>query len=738
MLDGLGEKITEIIASVFQWLFDSILEPFLGIPPISDLIMGEVDGENMVFRTFTQSEWNDIISPAMTAFYLLAWAIMLIYISIAASKVASSGFNPGNRSYFLTFSKDLVIVILIVFNTNIIFEFLFGINELAISGVKEGISMGDLTSLDAIEESIKDDTNPIGFLFIQLVLLIISLWAFFYYTMRKLTLALFMILSSVFVALYLNDSTKSLLGGYLRELAGTVLIQAVHVATFFIVSIFASTSSNMIEQVIFFVLFIPVGEAIKSLLGLETQTQGKLGMAAKMTGGASMLAMGALAKSTMSGSGVTESFNNMRRGKSSRSSGNTSASGNRSSASAKNDLGSSHATSGTSNQVKPYNQQGQQSKQANRMLKGGNVGKALGKVTLGTAGVVMGSALGPAGVAAGVVAGGAAGSGLGAVGGRLATATGEGVVNASQRIKQGSSTIKKGLADAPLHLNRAKNEMTTAGRITSGEHAGKFSYRQALKNGGTLKKSMKGVTSNITNDVKKSFAQQKNEDLNNKYGEIMGEPASQIPAVRALDTQRKREATAGYIGGIVGGKKGHDFATRNVAKFTEKSGASKREIKMVQKQGSPTHNQMIRNIPKTPTQIQKMAKKTSEGRVEKGAVQQISTNKGSFIRVTDQNDQHHIVSKIDGGNLNLKNNERQVTDLSNTFSTSNLRESIAQSPEPITNHAIKDEIYSQTKIQNTTQYKKSSNNNFSDRKNIPNKSNSRRKNNDKTRATSLF
>ena len=735
MLDGLGEKITDIIASVFQWLFDSILEPFLGIPSISDLIMGEVDGEDMIFRTFTQSEWSDIISPAMTAFYLLAWAIMLVYISIAASKVASSGFNPGNRSYFLTFAKDLAIVLLLVFNTDIIFELLFGINELAINGIKEGITLGELTSLDAIEEAMQDNTNPIGFLFIQLVLLTISLWGFFYYTMRKLTLALLMILSPLFVALYLNDSTKSLLGGYLRELAGTVLVQAVHVATFFMISVFASTSDNMIEQVIFFILFIPTGEALKSLFGLETQTQGKLGMAAKMTGGASMLAMGALAKSTMSGTGITESFNNMRRGKGGKSKGNTTSSGKTASGGSggakSGDTTSSHATSGKSNQTKPYKQEGQQSKKANRMLQGGKVGKALGKAALGTAGVVMGSALGPGGVAVGAIAGSAAGSGLGSVGGRVATAAGQGVASAGRGVAKGASTIKKGLAQAPQHAMRAGSEVKNATTSSKGQSAGKFSFQKAMKNKGQIAGSVGRATASVVGDVKNSFAQQKNEELDNKYGDIMGEPASQSPAIHALDKQRKREATAGYIGGMVGGKKGHDFATRNVAKFTEKMGGSKREARIAKQQGGSTHNQMIRNIPKTPTEIKKMAKKNENGQVAQNAIQQISTNQGSFIRVTDQNDQHHIVSKIDGGNLNLKNNEKQTTDLSETFNAPNLNESIAKAPEPITNHAIKDEMYGQTKIEKIAIKKDK-------QQQQTNRSNNRRKANDKARTASIF
>lgn len=175
-------------------------------------------------------------------------------------------------------------------------------------------------------------------------------------------------------------------------------------------------------------MFIPVGEIVKSFIGLSTNASGGIHRAGTMMG------MGALASVAGLVKGVRDDYRNSKakpddkgdKEKTKEDADNP-----------KDTLGANLGTDvGTTSR-------------AARMLKAGQVGSSLGKATTGLAGMAAGAGLGPGAMVAGSQVGSALGAAPGAVAGRSVAAVGEGAVALGKHI---GSSIKKG-ADTYSNLN---------------------------------------------------------------------------------------------------------------------------------------------------------------------------------------------------------------------------------------------------------------------------------------------
>ncbi len=494
-------------------MWEQIKKPFDDIPSIVDYIFGKVGGEDLIHGTFTSNEWNSAIVPGMTAFFVISGFFLLFSIVLIGLRSTHTAVNPAQRTSFIEGLKDIIIVTLVLFNLPILYQVLFQINDGIINGLQGSFSDMDLASTEDISETFGDDLGVLTGILIDLILLVLTLWAMFYYTMRKFTLAVFMIVGPLVVTLYLIPQTKGITLGWLKELTGTILVQSVHVITFYILSILTLASDSGIEQVFYFLLFIPVGEAVKSLLGLETNTQGKFAGAAKMTGLAAGAGMFGAAKGAFSGKNPMQSLQDARKGKSSQ----------------KGQQGTSNQSTSVANEASQQ-VRGTQGKSASRMLKAGKAAGGSGKFALGSMGAIAGSALGPVGSIAGAQIGGTVGDKIGGVTGRTMAPVGEKV----------GSYAKTGLKGS---WQGAKAGMGTA------KSNGKKTVGQAM---GAIKGSGSGI--------KSAFQERKQSrsDLN----QMFGQGAENNEELNTAFNQRQKERRIGYVGGMLGGEKGYEVGRK--------------------------------------------------------------------------------------------------------------------------------------------------------------------------------
>lgn len=445
-------KLSEIMADLFAKMGDMFAEPFKKIPTLHNLIYG--GDEDLAFLTFTEKEITNVYVPGMNMFIAVAVCVILISIVIAGMKISTSGINPANRNFILDYFKELTIVALLFANIYTIYSLLFLTNQ---SIVNLFNSESDLLNLkDTVE--ITASNGVLGMLAIQLIKIGLGVWAYFYYTMRKFTLMLLLILGPLMLALYLIPKTRGMTIGWAKELIGTVFVQSVHAACYYIMSKM-TTTTNGVEGVILMMVFIPVTESVRALLGLGGQMNDRLSKTAAMMGGSALMGMYGAAKGAMDGVSVGDALKKLRGGK-----GNSQKSGDKSD-SEKEDEGTGTSdikstlggNTGTDTGTTP---------KAEKMLKGGEILSRGGKAVFGAAGTLIGSPMGPMGAMVGSTVGFNAGGVIGGLAGRAGTGAAQLLGNQVKKGAKAGWNKGKGIMKAESKADQ-KTANSVADSLTS-------------------------------------------------------------------------------------------------------------------------------------------------------------------------------------------------------------------------------------------------------------------------------
>ncbi|QJX65017.1 hypothetical protein HLK66_25340 (plasmid) [Niallia circulans] len=420
-------KIQELISSLFSAMGDWIASPFKSLPTLKNLIFG--GDENLAFLTFTENEITKVYTPGMNIFTALAVTALLISIIMAAMKISSTSINPSNRTYVIEYFKELLLVSVLFANLYSIYAILFLTNQ-AIVGLF-GSDVDLLNLKNAIEMS-KYPGGVLGVLAITIVKVGLCIWAYFYYSMRKFTLMLLLITGPLMLVFFLIPQTKSITVAWFKELVGTIFVQSIHAAVYFIMAVMVG-AANPIEAVILMIIFIPVTESLRALIGLGGKMNDGFSKAAAMMGGSALVGMYGAAKGALEGTSVTDAIKRGYLNAKNKGKGNGKDSDNVSSED-KDPVGDIKKTlagnTGTDTGT---------TANAEKMLKPGNILSRSGKAVFGATGALAGSALGPMGVLTGSTIGFHDGGVAGGLAGRVGGASAQLLAN------RGSALLKSGL-----------------------------------------------------------------------------------------------------------------------------------------------------------------------------------------------------------------------------------------------------------------------------------------------------
>lgn len=443
----MNDKIIGLFEALMKKMLEWTIGPFKDLNTFNELIFGNT-GDAKYYGTFTESQFG-VIAQGMALMQSLSVAVILISIIMAGMRIASSGINPSNRTYGLEYFKDFIIVALLFFNLSTIFELIYTVNSMFVSTFS--------TAKDILDQGIAKKAEGfsaqgvLGGFIIGLCLLGLMIWANFYYMMRSLTLMLLTIMSPLAVALYLIPQTKGITGGLFKEYTGTVFVQSVHAALYWVVASLAEFDNAGISSIIMYMIFIPVSESIRSLLGLGGQMNDRLSKTAAMFGGSALMGVAGSVKGALNGQSVTQALRSATgqitgKGKGKGNEGEPGDDPKALLAGAGTDIGSTA--------------------KANRMLKSGEILSKAGKAVFGSAGAIAGSPMGPMGSVAMSTVGFNAGGVVGGVAGRAGMAGAELIGN---RLKAGAVAgankfkgIKnaESLADEKLANTLADDETT--------------------------------------------------------------------------------------------------------------------------------------------------------------------------------------------------------------------------------------------------------------------------------------
>lgn len=413
MFSGVSEKLIEIFESIIQWLFDSLIEPFTGLGSLKDLVFGKVNEGDLAWGTFKASDLTDALNPLFYTMATLAGFFIVAFIVIYGIRISGAPLNPHRRSETIELLKDLLIVGIVFVNLPTFYDLLFSVN-MGIVNLFNGAYESNLDSLN--EKRSEEASGVIGYIFIQLVLLGLSLWANFYYLMRKVTLLIFMGMGPLMLAFWLHPRFKAVTASWLKELTGSIFIQAIHAFVFWTVATLSATSTGFVETVIVYIVFIPISEFIKRLLLMGGDMQGGLSKAGAMLGMGALAGMYGAVKGAVGDKSVMGAVKGAYQGTKDKIQNSGQENGE-----AKNTIGS---LPGADNGTTPIGE---------KMLKAGDIFSKGGKAVMGMAGAVAGSPMGPVASIMGATGASAIGGAVGGLTGRVGASALQGIAARNQK-----------------------------------------------------------------------------------------------------------------------------------------------------------------------------------------------------------------------------------------------------------------------------------------------------------------
>lgn len=425
MLGSIGDKLGEILGSLFATMWEWLVSPFMQLKSLKAWVFGKDKSltSDLVYGTFSTDELTTIWWPGYLTILTVAGSLFVLAVVLHGMRIQTAAVNPSARGALIEFIKDLAIVGICLFNLPAIMGLVFDLNMGLV-----GIFENDFEAVKLQDKMDPSNDSVLGDILMGLMLLGLSFWANFYYMMRKFTLIILMIFAPLMVVFFLFPKLKGITAGWMKEFVGTVFIQSIHAACYWIMTIFATSTATGIETIILYLIFIPVGESLRGLLGLGGGMHNNMSKAGAMMGMSALAGIAGSVKGALGDQSVSGALKGMYNGvkDKAKGQGSTEVDGNPT-------IAGNTGTDTGSTSV------------AEKMLKAGEISSKMGKAVLGSAGSVAGSVMGPVGAIAGASGGALLGSAAGGTIGRVGALAGEGIKDRMRKGKEGWNNAGKDL-----------------------------------------------------------------------------------------------------------------------------------------------------------------------------------------------------------------------------------------------------------------------------------------------------
>lgn len=317
MFDSVSSTLANIVGWLIQKIFESIVAPFADIYKVDELIFGTFKSDETIYwRTFTESELANAFLPTYYLMMTVAGTMLVLFIIFAGMRIAGASISANKRNELMEFTKELVLVGMGLFLLPQLYSFVFAINNMFVDLFSSAIGTDIFAANQDItgDDTLSSDTGLIGKVLINFILIGVGIWANFYYLVRKITLLILLPLGPVMLVCWMFPAWKGVTLTWIKETVGTIFIQSIHAFTFWIVASISNAETGLIATIIGYMIFIPISEQVKSLLGLSTNMQGGLNKAGSMMGMAAIAGVAGSLKGAMSGDSVMGALKGLKDG----------------------------------------------------------------------------------------------------------------------------------------------------------------------------------------------------------------------------------------------------------------------------------------------------------------------------------------------------------------------------------------------------------------------------------------
>ncbi|MGG4495552.1 hypothetical protein [Brevibacillus reuszeri] len=307
---AIGDLLVEAIVALLQPILnfisnntDTIMELVFNYNAEVDVKTGEVVGgglSNLVYGLFSVSELENLIKPGVEGMMRICALLLLLGVMYFGIRMARQGTNERLRSENMSMLFTMAFSMFLLGNIWILYDMMFLLNSVIVDTFR-GMAFQKLNGSN-FASGVDESSSAILKLVLSLLMLGLSLWANFYYIMRKLMIILLMITGPVFITLSIYPHMRQVTSTWGRELFSNIISQSFHAIMLWIFIVMSNTQQAWLLQVVFLATFIPLSEAIKSLLGASSET-------GRMSTGSSMAALAGAAALTGSIANATGANN---------------------------------------------------------------------------------------------------------------------------------------------------------------------------------------------------------------------------------------------------------------------------------------------------------------------------------------------------------------------------------------------------------------------------------------------
>ena len=317
MFDSVSSTLANIVGWLIQKIFESLVAPFADIYKVDELIFGTFKSDETIYwRTFTESELSNAFLPTYYLMMTVAGTMLVLFIIFAGMRIAGASISANKRNKLMEFTKELVLVGMGLFLLPQLYTMVFAINNLFVDLFSAAIGTDIFNANQEIkgEDTLSSETGLIGKVLINFILVGVGIWANFYYLVRKITLLILLPLGPVMLVCWMFPAWKWVTLTWARETVGTIFIQSIHAFTFWVVASISNAETGLIATIIGYMIFIPISEQVKSMLGLSTNMQSGLNKAGAMMGMSAITGVAGSLKGAMSGDSVMGALKGLKDG----------------------------------------------------------------------------------------------------------------------------------------------------------------------------------------------------------------------------------------------------------------------------------------------------------------------------------------------------------------------------------------------------------------------------------------
>jgi Type IV secretory pathway, VirB6 components len=317
----LANNLVDLLISAINAVFN-----FLGLYSVDQL------AENTMGNFWGALSAADMktVSPFVTAFTVIAWMVAGVSIQLFSMKLAASTMNARRRASVIDYFQNWLLgAVLLAVGPRAI-NMIFQASSAVIKAMYMSIGERPFNPITDVFTALANKTSSLagtGLAVVVYLLVVtgVTVMLNFIYLQRYVTLYVYAVLSPVFVSFYFFDKTRTLFWNWIKELIGLAFMPAVHMVLIAIYMTIAGTTSgsNMLLQLVFLVMFIPMSEMVRKLTsisggnsGVAENLLGGMGMGVAMqgvrtiTGATGAITGGGMAESVLFGAGISGSGNN--------------------------------------------------------------------------------------------------------------------------------------------------------------------------------------------------------------------------------------------------------------------------------------------------------------------------------------------------------------------------------------------------------------------------------------------